>query len=129
MLQLIYISSAVGAPVTSDILAVSCRNNGRDDVTGLLYADGKRFLQALEGPDAAVETAYARIARDPRHRAVVILSRRVIERREFGQWGMAERRPGEDGNAFVARVHALIAGLAPNARATFDGLVRLRHAA
>ena len=129
MLQLIYISSVVGAPVTADILAVSCRNNGRDGVSGLLYADSKRFLQALEGPVGAVEAAYARIAADPRHRAVVVLSRRTVETREFGRWEMAERRPGEAGDAFVARVDALIAGVAVNARATFDGLVRLRNAA
>lgn len=129
MLQLIYISSAVGAPVMADILSVSCRNNARDDVSGLLYTDGRRFLQALEGPEAAVEAAYARISADPRHRAVVILSRRTVDTREFGQWQMAERRPGEAGESFVARVDRLIAGAAPNARATFEGLVRVRHAA
>ena len=129
MLQLVYISSAVAAPDTAPILAVSRHNNMRDDITGLLYADGKRFLQVLEGPAEAVETTYARIAADPRHRAVVQLSRRTVAAREFGQWRMAERLPDELGASFVARVEALIAGAAPDVRATFDGLVRLRHAA
>ena len=79
MLQLVYISSAVGKPDVGAILAVSRRNNARDDVTGLLYADGVRFLQALEGPADKVEAAFARIGADPRHRAVVVLSRRTVE--------------------------------------------------
>lgn len=129
MLQLIYISSAAGLVDTADIMRVSRRNNGRDGITGLLYASGRRFLQALEGPDALVDAAYARIARDPRHRAAVVLSRRMIETREFGAWQMAEPRPGEEADTFIARVDALIAGASPNVRATFDGLIRLRRAA
>lgn len=129
MLQLIYISSPVGVVGTAEILRVSRVNNMRGDITGLLYADGKRFLQALEGPAEAVEATYARIARDPRHRGVVVLSRREVAVREFGPWQMAERLPGEGGEAFIARVDALISDASPNARATFDGLVRLRNAA
>ena len=129
MLQLVYISTATSVATTADILTISRRNNERDDITGLLYADGKRFLQVLEGPEAAVEAAFARIGADPRHRAVVRLSRRRCAAREFGAWRMAERLPDEGGAAFVERVDALIAGASANVRATFDGLVRLRQAA
>ena len=129
MLQLIYISSAVGKPDHGDILAVSRRNNRRDGVTGLLYADGFRFLQALEGPEDRVEAAYERIKADKRHRAAVILSRRTIEAREFGEWEMAERSPGEHAEQFLVRVERLVAGADANVRATFDGLAQLRRAA
>lgn len=129
MLQIVYISSATGAADTAAILAASRRNNARDGITGLLYADGRRFLQALEGEAPAVEAALARIAADPRHRAIVILSSREIEHREFGSWAMAERVEGVDADDFVARVEALVADAAPAVRATFDGMARLRRAA
>ena len=99
MLQLVYISSSTtrGLEGLDAILATSRRNNARDGITGLLYADGTRFLQALEGEGAAVEAAFARIRTDPRHRGVVVLSRRTIAVREFGPWDMAARHAGAGG--------------------------------
>ena len=129
MLQLVYISTAVGRPTHADILRASRRNNGRDGITGLLYGDGVRFMQVLEGPADKVEAAYARIKGDPRHRAAVILSRRSIQEREFGPWDMAARAPGEDGNVFLARVESLVAGADANVRATFDSFARVDRAA
>ncbi len=132
MLQLVYVSTATavsGAGEPETILAVSRANNARDAITGLLYSDGKRFLQALEGPSAAVEAAFARIRSDPRHRAVVVLSRREVSAREFGEWAMAHRGDDADGDAFVARVGQLAAQAAPSVRATFEGFAKLRSAA
>lgn len=128
MLQLVYISSAnPAAPCrTQDILTVSRHNNARDQISGLLYADRGRFLQALEGPEESVEVAYARIQQDQRHRAIVLLSRRNVDRREFGHWEMAHRAPGADAEAFLADVQRLTAAAAPDVRGTFDGLVRTR---
>lgn len=127
MLQLVYISTAAKDAVCADILRTSRRNNGRDGITGLLYADGVRFLQALEGPEEAVEAAYARIKTDPRHKAQVVLSRREVEAREFGNWEMAERRPSQHGEAFIYRVEGLTAGASPNVRATFDSFMRVKR--
>lgn len=129
MLQLVYISTAVGMPSGPAILAASRRNNRRAGISGLLYADGKRFLQALEGPQEVVEEFYERIRRDPRHRAPVVLSRREVAEREFGNWDMAERLPGEEADAFLARVGDLVAGADASVRATFDGLAQVRRAA
>ena len=129
MLQIVYISTATGTVDTAAILATSRRNNARDGLTGLLYTNGKRFLQVLEGDPANVERALARIDADPRHRAMVVLSSRDVSAREFGAWAMAERVAGDDADAFVARVRALIAQSAPSVRATFDGFVQLHRAA
>ncbi|VXD04310.1 BLUF domain-containing protein [Sphingomonas sp. 8AM] len=129
MLQITYISTATGPVDTAVILATSRRNNARDGVTGLLYANGKRFLQVLEGDPVDVERTLARITADPRHRAMVVLSCRDVSAREFGEWAMAERTTGEGGDAFVARVRALVAAAAPAVRATFDGFVQLPRAA
>jgi hypothetical protein len=132
MLQLVYVSSVsqkTGNVDPAAILAVSRANNSRDDITGLLYSDGARFLQALEGPEDKVEAAFTRIKRDERHRAVVVLSRREIDSREFGEWAMAHRLPGGDADRFIERVSDLAANAAPNVRATFEGFAKVRRAA
>ncbi|WP_375383625.1 BLUF domain-containing protein [uncultured Sphingomonas sp.] len=129
MLQLVYISTARGEPLVSQILAVSRRNNSRDGITGLLYHDGVRFLQALEGPTDKVEAAFERIRADEQHRAAVVLSRREVETREFGSWEMAARRPGAEGNDFIDRVAPLLASVSPNVRGTFEGFFRVKRAA
>lgn len=132
MLQLVYISSVSPAGPPADvrpILETSRRNNRRDSITGLLYADNARFLQALEGPDDKVEAAFARIKADPRHRAVVILSRRPIEAREFGEWEMAHRPVGGGDDMLMQRIALLVRGASANVRATFEGFAQVRRAA
>ncbi|MEP9357460.1 BLUF domain-containing protein [Sphingomonas sp. KR3-1] len=130
MLQLIYVSTARANDADcAAILATSRENNGRDGITGLLYSDGKRFLQALEGPEDRVEAALARIQADPRHRAIVLLSRRTVDHRDFGDWAMAHRLPGADGDLFLARVAQLVAQASPDVRATFEGFAEARRAA
>lgn len=131
MLQLAYISSSTtrGVDGLDGILAVSRRNNARDGITGLLYADGVRFLQVLEGEPAWVESAFERIREDARHRGVVILSRREIAAREFGGWDMAARRPDADGTAFMERVERLVVNASPAIRGTFAGLAKVPRAA
>ena len=65
MRQVVYISSIKSGFASSTdpeaILTVSRRNNARDNISGLLFFNGKRFLQALEGDDAMVDATYARI--------------------------------------------------------------------
>ena len=124
MIQLCYISTArpqVDWDAVDEILAVSRRNNARANVTGLLLFNGKRFLQLLEGAPAQVEATYLRIARDDRHFAVVKLSERQIEEREFGGWDMAfERFPADrTRDAVSAKVAELTNAASPNVRALF----------
>ena len=131
MRQLVYISSirrnATVDPST--ILAQSRRNNARARITGLLFFDGKRFLQALEGEDAQVDATFERIQRDERHHALVVLSNRSIEVREFGEWAMAYNAPGEDNAEALDRVGRLAAGADATVRATFEGFTKVRRAA
>ncbi|AQR72467.1 BLUF domain-containing protein [Sphingomonas sp. LM7] len=132
MLQLVYVSSVNPNAPSADptaILAASRVNNQRDGITGMLYSDKSRFLQALEGPADKVEAAFARIKADTRHRAIVILSNRTIDAREFGDWEMAHRTPGADAELFIARVSRLAGNAAPDVRATFEGFAKVRRAA
>lgn len=132
MRQLIYISTVARDAVpmhSGQILKKSQDNNARDGVTGLLYFDGKRFLQVLEGDAAAVARTYGRIKRDPRHRAVVILSDRAVETRDFGDWSMAWKEPGADAADFIDRVARLVDLASPSVRATFNSFAEVRRAA
>ncbi|WP_452661216.1 BLUF domain-containing protein [Sphingomonas hankookensis] len=93
MRQLLYVSSKPPQQEVSvaHILMASRRNNDAAGVTGLLYTDGIRFLQVLEGERATVTTTFDRIKADPRHQAIVVLSDREVDEREFGKWAMAHR--------------------------------------
>jgi|UniRef100_UPI0035CB7556 hypothetical protein len=131
MLQVVYVSTVARSTHIDPaaMLAKAQRNNGRDGITGMLYFDGQRFMQAMEGPAAAVEATLARITADSRHRALVILSRREIAEREFGAWSMAHNIGGADRAGFFDRVEQLVAHASPNVRATIEGFMKLRAAA
>jgi len=94
MQRILYISTArdgFDEAALDGILRSSRRNNAAVGVTGLLVVGGRRFLQVLEGPEEAVASVFERISRDPRHFAVVRLSRKTIETRTFGEWAMGYR--------------------------------------
>lgn len=92
--RLVYCSRAALSgprPVEAElerILAVSRRNNARDGLTGaLLFTEGS-FAQVLEGPLDAIERAFERIGRDPRHGAVTVLQFAKQAERCFPAWSM-----------------------------------------
>lgn len=91
-----YCSSAVRpelALVTlAEILAVSDRNNRRDNLTGVLLISRGRFFQVLEGAAQDVERTLERIGRDPRHTHLSVVMRRPVKDRLFGQWAMVAAR-------------------------------------
>lgn len=107
-LQLLYRSrfnaGRADSPLTMlrDILKRSAISNARRDITGYLLFDGDHFLQILEEPEPAVRETYGRIAADPRHREVEIISSRTAARRDFGDWAMAGHlRGSRDGEIFA----------------------------
>lgn len=62
--------------------------NAKHDITGLLiYCEG-HFVQIIEGEAAAIDTLYAKIARDKRHSESKILLRSVTSMRMFSKWSM-----------------------------------------
>jgi len=72
----------------ASILAVSSRNNARDDISGLLaFAEGT-FIQVIEGPAQAVESLMSRLADDPRHRNMRVLGTDLATDRAFNAWIM-----------------------------------------
>lgn len=118
--QLFYTSRSVAGVDVDHILQQSRHNNAVDGITGLLWHDGTHFLQVIEGPDASVAATYARIAGDPRHSDLAILSDRAIDAREFGYWSMERAtRSLNDGDAVLARIERRLAGAPEALRAAF----------
>ena len=72
------------------ILKKSTQNNPGAGVTGVLCFSGAIFLQVLEGGRSQVSKLYNRIAQDPRHSEVVLLSYDEIEERSFAGWSMGQ---------------------------------------
>lgn len=92
MHYLIYMSrAAVPLPAAAlvDLLRQAQAANREAGITGLLVYHEGRFMQVLEGEQAAVMATYGRILRDPRHREVHKLTERKIAARSFPVWSMA----------------------------------------
>jgi hypothetical protein len=128
--QIMYISSATSAVSSVDCAEIargSARRNRVDDVTGLLLFNSKRFLQVLEGPRDAVDRIYTRIAKDPRHGAIVKLREGSVPAREFGNWGMAYDDAARPSEQLRDKVAALLDQAGPSTRAHFLGSAEMHR--
>jgi hypothetical protein len=93
LVRLIYASRAADglhADVLSSIMKASRAHNAAAGVTGVLVFSEGIFLQLLEGGRNAVSALYNRIARDERHRDVVLLSYEEVGERRFAGWAMGQ---------------------------------------
>lgn len=125
--QIVYRSRVDPAAQSADlaqILRTAQQLNAIDGITGLLYADGARFLQVIEGPDDSVALTYARIVADPRHHDIVKEVDRAIDAREFGDWTMADRSDRRECDVFDIRMRGALAEASPETRHWFDAMVQ-----
>jgi hypothetical protein len=93
LVRLMYASRAadsVDQEALASILKKSKANNPGVGVTGVLCFSGGIFLQVLEGGRSPVSALYNRIANDPRHHDVVLLSYEEIGERSFASWSMGQ---------------------------------------
>ena len=93
LVRLMYASRAaetVRPEALNAILKKSTHNNPSVGITGVLCFSGEIFLQVLEGGRSQVSRLYNRIAQDPRHTEVVLLSYDEIEERSFAGWAMGQ---------------------------------------
>ncbi len=90
--RMIYTSQPFGFDdaMLGGILVQARRNNPAWDITGCLICRHDLYLQLLEGPEAAIDTLYARIKADDRHLEVVQLSRETVNTRLFPDWAMRD---------------------------------------
>ena len=71
-----------------ELLGICQRNNSAMNVTGILHYNGNYFLQVLEGGRAEVSSIYHRIAADPRHVNIILISCMDVRERIFPTWSM-----------------------------------------
>lgn len=89
--SLIYKSRCKGPAdwdLVNSVLASSSRNNPEAEITGVLVATETHFLQVIEGEYELLNATFERIARDPRHDTVQLISFGQIEKRQFADWAM-----------------------------------------
>jgi Sensors of blue-light using FAD len=88
--QLIYFSMKqdLGPGGIESILDRSREQNLKNDVTGVLLFNQDYFLQLLEGSREQVTSTFCRVAADPRHGTVTLISVQDIDERDFPDWNM-----------------------------------------
>lgn len=97
--SLVYTSFALTLFDESDLenlLAQSRAANERADITGMLLYRNGRFIQFLEGPEAAVRELLDRIEADARHTDLRVLVDGRPAARQFGEWTMGYERVDEE---------------------------------
>lgn len=99
MQYLIYVSFATTHFSDGDLkklLTTSRENNASLGITGmLLYADDN-FIQVIEGEENALNSLYAKITRDTRHKSFSILIRGEIKERNFADWSMGFKKVSKE---------------------------------
>lgn len=99
LITLVYVSYESHALSDEELRAIlesSRRNNQANNITGmLLYRDGF-FIQALEGEKDIVESIYAKISKDTRHRNILMVYTNAIENRSFSNWMMGFNKVTDD---------------------------------
>ena len=93
LVRLMYASRAAEAVNDEALLAILKKartHNPSVGVTGVLCFSQGLFLQVLEGGRLPVSQLYNRIASDPLHRDVALLSFEEIGERRFAGWAMGQ---------------------------------------
>lgn len=91
MYRLIYKSHSlreIDWEFVDELVAKSEQSNEEAGITGVLLASKTHFLQVLEGDFYEINRLFLRIARDPRHDDVQLISFGCVENRLFGGWSM-----------------------------------------
>ncbi|MEM1222881.1 MAG: BLUF domain-containing protein [Verrucomicrobiota bacterium] len=95
LFQIIYISAAAEDLEISDLENLLIRTrirNKKREITGIiLYVEGN-IIQVIEGQKDIVESLFADIEKDRRHRHVTVMAKEQIEKRDFAQFTMGFKR-------------------------------------
>jgi hypothetical protein len=91
MYRLIYKSRStrkIDWNLVNEIIRSSEAGNVEEGITGVLLATDTHFLQVIEGDFEQINRVFLRIARDPRHEEIQLISFGCVEGRLFGGWAM-----------------------------------------
>ena len=91
LIRLLYFSEVCESLSISDIKSIvemATEFNKTVGITGCLYFDEQFFIQVLEGDRFKVSQLYNKIAKDNRHKNIVIVDVAPIAKRDFAQWSV-----------------------------------------
>ena len=91
MYRLIYKSRSrtkIDWDLVNEIISSSESHNPEEGITGVLLATDTHFLQVIEGGFEEINRLFMRIARDPRHEEITLISFGCVASRLFGGWAM-----------------------------------------
>ena len=88
--------------------------------------DGVRYLQVLEGSPDVVQSTFERIAKDPRHFALVVLRDREVPDRSFGGWAMLCRDVSGQDTALADMIAPFVRDADKSTRALFESFADIR---
>lgn len=113
MLKRVSYISKFSRPLTNDEVAQlatdAAERNRQLGVTGMLMSSGGIFYQVLEGPLEAVDSLFQKIAIDPRHKDVLVLSvQEEVEDRQFPSWAMKKVNLDEEAVTRLEPIKALL---------------------
>lgn len=94
--------------------------NKQAGITGALLLSDERFVQTLEGEEAAVRALFSTIEADPRHAEVTLLGAGTVGARVFARWSMARVADGGEGDLPLIAHADGIAVAAPRGTATAE---------
>jgi len=86
------------------ILSVSIKKNETKQVTGVLLYSSSNFIQVLEGEKDELLAIYDKIKKDERHRMVVMISLRIIDKRSFPSWQMGSKKFDTNSYEFISKM-------------------------
>lgn len=89
--HLVYISVVDQDTSESDlelIADISAKNNSKGGITGILLKQEGYFIQYIEGPPEAVDALMLKIAKDPRHTQISVITCGINRERLFPNWHM-----------------------------------------
>src|SRR5450432_845896 len=89
-------------------------NNRIRGITGGLMFNRDYFGQVLEGDRSSVSELFCRIAKDQRHRSVVIVEASVVDQRIFERWSMGLAEKTETAELLNSK-YGLVDGFNPSA--------------
>ena len=90
---LVYVSDYTGkdSELQADLEGIceaSKRNNPKNELTGLLFFQSGKFVQAIEGDEDAIEGLMTRVDTDPRHANIKVVVDEAVSERSFPEWNM-----------------------------------------
>jgi len=82
-------SKGVSKSEFKEILTSSQQRNQAFDITGYIYLSKIKIVQLIEGNDTIVDALFRRIKTDRRHKDVILVLDKEIQKRTMMNWNMA----------------------------------------